>query len=470
MIDSIGDFVIALRKADVAVSPAETLDAMSAMELIGPRDRQLLHDTLSVILAKSPEEKVQFDICFDRFFSFTQFRHSSKIRANRPAGSIGTNGGGRGDEEESSASDGEDRRRQSPAHHNSRLGHLLLEGESEQLALLMTQAARAVKLERIRTLRERSLYTKRILTHMGIAQLEAEISRLAESDDDRSQETAEQLAESRQYLIEEVRGFVEDQYQQFVDGTGGRFLREAVSNVQLTTMQAYYFDDIRESVRKLAERLAKRHAKRRKVVNRGQLDVRRTLRRNLQYDGALFDLQWKQTRVERPKVFVICDVSGSVRVVSRFLLTFLYSLGEVLPRVRAFAFSNELGEVTEIFDNYPLEQAIEMSLDDYGRGSTDYGLAFKTFADLAIGDIDNRSTIIVLGDSRNNYYETGVDALRRVASKARQIIWLNPEPRDRWNEGDAEMHTYLPFCEVAEVCNSLGDLDRMVSRVLRSSH
>ena len=90
-------------------------------------------------------------------------------------------------------------------------------------------------------------------------------------------------------------------------------------------------------------------------------DVRRTLRRNLRYDGALFDLHWKQIKVEPPKVFVICDVSGSVRTVSRFLLTFLYSLGEVLPLVRAFAFSNELGEVTPFFTDFPLDDASTIS-------------------------------------------------------------------------------------------------------------
>ena len=111
-----------------------------------------------------------------------------------------------------------------------------------------------------------------------------------------------------------------------------------------------------------------------------------------------------------------------------------------------------------------------MSLDDYGKGSTDYGTAFRTFKSLCYRDIDSRSTIIILGDARNNYFANGADVLKDLSRRSRQVIWLNPEPRERWEEGDAEMKAFLPACNFAEVCNSLPDLERMVSRVLRTAH
>ena len=465
---TLGEFVVALRKADLEVSPAETLDAMQALEIIGLENRGLLHDTLSIILAKTPEEKAQFDICFDRFFNFRQFAVPAAVGSAIDT-NIEATGGGLPEEPEGDASRPGKRRRRRQAHFNSKLGHLLLEQDHAELAVLMAQAGREVGLERIRTLRERSLYTRRILLHMGQGELDAEIERLNHTEDETSRQTAALLQNANYYLAEQVRDFVEEQYLLLVDGSGNRFIADAVSQTRLTNMQAYYFDHIREAVRKLANQLAKRHAKRRKIVNRGHLDVRKTLRHNLQFDGTLMDIKWKQIKLQRPKVFVICDVSGSVKNVSRFLLTFLYSLNEVLPRVRAFAFSNDLGEVTELFERFPLEQAIEMSLDDYGKGSTDYGQAFRRFGELALADIDNRSTVIILGDSRNNYFEPGTDELKQIASKARQVIWLNPESRDKWREGDAEMTHYLPFCQFADVCNSLSDLERMVSRVLRSA-
>lgn len=457
----------ALRKADLAVSPAETLDAMNALEIVGLEDRRLLRDTLSIILAKTPEEKALFEVCFERFFSFRQFSAAPV----QPAGSLASIeiGSGEWPAEGGEREPAGKRRRHAQAHFTSRLGHLLLAGDQAELALLMARAAREVGLDNIRTLRERSLYARRILLHMGVNELDEEIDRLQHAAGEPGQRTAARLGQAKHYLLEQVSDFVEEQFLLLVDASGNRFLSDAVSQTKLTNMQVYYFDHIREAVRKLANQLAKRHAKRRKIYNRGHLDVRKTLRRNLQYDGSLFDIQWKQIKLERPKVFVICDVSGSVKNVSRFLLTFLYSLREVLPKVRAFAFSNDLGEITELFERYSLEEAIEMSLDDYGKGSTDYGQAFRKLRELALGDIDNRSTVIILGDSRNNYFAPGTDYLKQISARARQVIWLNPESREKWREGDAEMTSYLPYCQYADVCNSLADLERMVARVLRSA-
>ena len=475
---TIGQFVSALRKADLEVSPAETLDAMAALELIGCENKVLLRDSLSIILAKTQAEKAAFSLCFDRFFSFNQFLGSAsileKIRSHdRPAESQSVS---LSDEQSGHEKSGDDARIKGKrrgenrfAHHQSRLGHILLSGDPEELAVALSRAAKAVHLEQMKSLRERSLYTRRILLHLGVDALEDEIHRLQVSDDQRQRATAGLLTEARSYLTDEVRAYVEEQYLLLVDASGNQFIAEAVANTKLTNMQVYYFDHIRQAVRKLAHKLAKRHAKRKRIVHRGQLDIRRTIRKNLAYDGALFELEWKQIKQERPKVFVLCDVSGSVKNVARFLLTFLYSLNEVLPDVRAFAFSSELGEVTEYFDHYSLDEAIDMSLDDFGKGSTDYGKALAGFKELCRSSLDSRSTVIILGDARNNYFANGAKDLQDISTKCRQVIWLNPESRDRWDEGDAEMKSYLPSCHIAAVCNSLPDLERIVSQVLRTA-
>lgn len=472
----IGDFVAALRKADLLVSPAESLDAIAALEIIGLSDRDLLKDTLSIVLAKTEEEKLQFDICFERFFSHQSFRGLESLTLIKPSQRPDTGSGQTGgDEAEDPDEKGQGKRRrnsgaQPAAFQQSRLGNMLLSADESGIALLLVEAANSVQLHRMKSLRERSLYSRRILLHMGGQQLDEEIARLKSEKGALEVATAEALARGRAYIIERIRTYVEGQYLLLVDGTGERFIKEALSDSKLTTIQPYYFDHIRESVRKLAHQLAKKYAKRKKVVKRGQLDIRKTLRNNLAFDGSLFDIRFKQIKPQRPRVFVLCDVSGSVKNVSRFLLTFLYSLSEVLPRVRAFAFSNELGEVTELFEKYPLNEAIEMSLNDYGKGSTDYGQAFKDFKRIAMNDIDSRSTIIILGDGRNNYFDTQAEILKEIGRKGKQVIWLNPESRDRWNTGDAEMKQFLPYCNYAEVCNSIKDLDRMVGSILASAH
>lgn len=468
---TLGEFVSALRKADLEVSPAESLDAMAALEIIGLRNRKLLKDSLSIVLAKTPEEKALFKICFDRFFSYQDFDQLKSIAAEYQDNLETASDGLQSESDSDEGKKGRRHRHKTPlAHHDSHLGHILLSADEAGLSLLLSKAAEEVQLEHIKSLRERSVYGRRILLHMGISELDAEIERLKKDGGEKARFTATALTSGRAYLAERVRDYVEQQYLLLVDGSGQRFLADAVSETKFTNMQPYYFEHIRESVRKLAHHLAKKHAKRRKIVNRGQLDIRKTLRRNMAFDGNLFDIRWKQIKLERPRVFVICDVSGSVKNVSRFLLTFLYSLSEVLPKVRSFAFSNELGEITDLFERYSLEEAIDMSLSDYGKGSTDYGQAFKDFKRLALHDLDAKSTIIILGDGRNNYFDPRVDILKEMSSRCRQIIWLNPESRDRWNVGDADMKHFLTHCDYAEVCNSLKDLERMVGRVLKSAH
>jgi len=199
------------------------------------------------------------------------------------------------------------------------------------------------------------------------------------------------------------------------------------------------------------------------------LDVRRTIRANIEYDGLLFHTIWKKTKVDRPKVMAICDVSGSVAQVSRFLLMFLYSLQEVLPNVRSFAFSGELGETTELFKREKIEKALTDVLRDFGGGSTDYGRAFENFEALALDDVDHRTTVLILGDARSNYGDPRSDILKLVHARARRVVWLNPEPRSMWNSGDSEMRRLAPYCDKAITCASLKDLERVVSDLLRSA-
>ena len=200
---------------------------------------------------------------------------------------------------------------------------------------------------------------------------------------------------------------------------------------------------MRELLRKMAKRLVALHSRRRKVARRGQLDVRRTIRANID-STVLFHTVWKRKKIDRPKVMALCDVSGSVAAVARFLLMFLYSVQEVLPEVRSFCFSGKLGEVTEQFEKMDIEAAAEEAMRIYG-GSSNYGQALADFEALALDDIDHRTTVLILGDARSNYSDPRADILREVHERARRVMFLNPEPRQFWRIGDSEMRRFSPI-------------------------
>ena len=478
--DTLVEFVQVLRTADVKVSPAETLDAMEALDIIGIENRVLLKNSLSMVLSKNPEEKEAFNASFDRFFSFNKFSSENNATTldddthqddgefepesdspNQKSGQGGQGGGQGGGTEASGELDFEQLAAQ------SELGKLLLSGDRMEVMIKMAEAGRQVDVNEIVVFTQKGLFTRKIMEAMGLKSLQDEVGELQEEGGRPQMHLAGQLKNARDYLREQVRDYVEKQFFLHADESGKQLREELLKKVKLSNLEKRNFKDVQEIVFKMAKKLVSIHSKRRKTFKRGQLDIRKTLRSNMQYDGMLFDLKWKSQKVDRPKVICICDVSGSVSNYSQFLLMFLYSLAEILPKVRSFAFSSDLGEVTRLFQQSKLEDAMAKTMRDYGNGSTDYGQMLADFRSHVLKDVDSKTTVIILGDARNNYGDPKSEILREVYNKAQRVIWLNPEPKSSWTVGDAEMKKYAPCCHQTEVCNSLVHLERVVGNLLR---
>lgn len=472
MTEVLGDFIRALRAADVRVSTSESIDAGNVVDVVGFGNRSVLRDALSQVLAKSEDEKQSFDETFDRFFAFDQFKARSANagteegeegdgegepfdpsgRQGQSGGMPGPGGGGMEGEPTGGAPDARD------------LVEMLESGDQAALQMALAEAARQAQLNRIRLFTQRGMYVRRMMEIMGLDGLNDELDRRERADP----AGADRLRELRDELREQVRDYVEKQLEIFTANSGRQLREEVLSQVRLGNVDNRDMKIMRDLVRKMAKRLVALHSRRKKVEKRGQLDMRRTIRANVEFDGLFFHTVWKQQKVDRPKVMAICDVSGSVAQVARFLLMFLYSVQEVLPRVRSFAFSGELGETTAMFGaERKIEDAIVKALRDHGGGSTDYGRAFVDFERLALDDIDHRTTVLILGDARSNYGNPRADILKKVHARARRVIWLNPEPKSLWNSGDSEMRRLQPYCDTAKSCASLKDLERVVSELLR---
>ena len=492
---TISNFIRALRNADVRVSTAETLDAISAVELVGYSDKAHLKRSLSMVLPKTADEKVTFDACFDQFFRFQDVRGESTSNSEDGGeqageesgeGGDGEGGGAGGDpqtqnrskkkskskakknnlyeeEEEADLGPGEVTDAHSP------LGKLLMANSRVELAQSMAEAGEATNVREIQIFTQKGLYARRIMDHMGLADLNREISDLRTDSRVPARRLGQQLKQRRDFLREQVRDYVEQQFMLNADVSGKRLREEMLRSVKLSNIEHRNFRLIQEMVYKMAKKLSTLHSRRRKIFKRGQLNVPKTLRNNMSYDGAIFDLYWKSVKVDRPKVFAICDVSGSVANYARFMLMFLYSMDEVMPKVRSFAFSSDLAEVTELFNRNKLEDAIAKTLHDYSGGSTDYGQALLDFKKLCLDDVDNRTTIIILGDARNNHGEAHAEVLKELYDRSKRIIWLNPEAKLAWNTGDSEMRKYGAYSHQVEECNSLMHLERVVSNLLRQT-
>jgi hypothetical protein len=446
-------FLQASRSAGLRVSAAEGIDAARALRVVGYGDRTTLKDTLALVLAKTPEEKTLFDECFELYFkregfggSETTASRNDVLAPDRAAGGEGVGGNGSGS-----------------------FGQMLLTGDRVALATAVEVAARDSGVENIRFFTQRNLYTRRILDRMGLRGVERDMASLRRAATAAANAQADLLEERIERLRDQVRDLVDRNLLLFARGETEQFREELLKSARLTSLERRDLDRMRVLVRAIARKLAARYAKPRRRKLRGQLDVRRTLRRNMAWDGIPFVTVWKQKRIEKPRVMVLCDVSGSVAAMAQFLLMFLYALHEALADIRGFAFASSLIEVSDILEAEPIETAIAKIMQMIGYGSSNYGNSLVDFEDGWGRYVTNKTTLIILGDARGNRTDPRVDVFQAMSARAKRVIWLNPEYRTAWGTGDSDMLRYRPFCHVATVCNTLRHLERVVTDILKDA-
>lgn len=438
--------ITALRNSGVRISISETMDSMHAAELIGYGERQIFKDSLSATLAKSQREKEIFDTCFDRFFSLDGFSDTKTDSYIPPAIEI--------------------REEDSP------LSQMILSGDNTGLSMSMREAAQEIDIGGIRFFTQKSLYIHRILRGMGMEGLERDIQRLFKEDGDYSQQKAGALKEARDHLFENVRNFVEQQYSLFAGSATEEIIDNYLRHIKLSNIEQQDFQRMHVIIKKMVKRLNDLHSRRRKISKRGWLDFKKTLRKNLPYQGFLFDPRWKAKKIDRPDIVAFCDVSRSVEAVARFMLLFLYSLNEALARIRSFIFCSNLVEVSHVFEEYQVEEALVRLQKGIGLGIklglTNYGQTFRDLKKNWLDAVTKKTTVIILGDARNNYGDPQTDILRLIQERSKRLIWLNPEGPSFWGTGDSEMKRYLPYCYLVKECRTVTHLGRIVDFLLRT--
>ena len=468
-------FIQILRSRDVRISPAETLDAMDIASVLGFSNRTFLHDGLAMALAKTPEEKSIFSQCFDHFFSqgLMDFSREDEAASEQQAeGADPSTSAAPSVEGGPSQPGSADAVLQSAAEQDAQLQTLLdsalmqnlMQNNRNELSLALNQAGERVGLAQIQMFTQKGQYTRKILDELGEEHIRQAVIELERNNSP----ALPQLQRYRDILREQVRDYVEREYLLHAEGKNKQFMDEILSKTRLNNLEHHYLHKVHDLVRKMAKKLAARHSRKRRVTKRGQLNMSKTIRAGIANDGIMFKTYWKKVHKEKPQILAVCDVSGSVAAYAKFLLLFLYSLQDVLPKVRSFAFSSHLGEVSDYFVDYPVEKAIELINWKYG-GATDYGNSLMDFASLALDDINSNTTVIILGDARNNNGDPKLEIMQSIYQRARQVIWLNPESRKAWGTGDSDMLRYQSACHFSAECNNLRQLERIVDQLLKST-
>jgi hypothetical protein len=448
MRENLHRFFRAARGAGVHVSPAESIDAMRAVEKVGFAERTILRDTLLLTLAKSEDEKKALGACFDLFFSQPepkQEANDNEASTEAPASQRETTAGG-----------GAESQNLGP------LAQMLLSQDRNAIAAAIANASAAASLSDIRFFTQRGIFSSRILEQMGIGRLNDDLEALTADNP----ALGERLAALTDGLRETIRDAVSQALLLYGREEAENLRNEILRNAPLARIEPRQIEQMRALIRQIARRLRERYSKPRKRQRRGHLDVRRTLRRNAAWGSVPFLTAWKRRHRDRPKIVALCDVSGSVARVSDFFLLLIHSLHEVVSDVRSFAFSGHLIEVSDILEAKSAEEAMADIMGKVGFGSSDYGNSLADFERGFMSVVTPQTTVIVLGDARSNNLDPGADILRRISERAKRVVWLNPEGRLTWGFGDSEMPRYATFCNVVRQCATAQQLERAVGDIV----
>ncbi|MDT4939356.1 MAG: uncharacterized protein QOG80_3027 [Pseudonocardiales bacterium] len=449
------EFVSALRAAGVTVSIAEGLDAASAVRAVGLADREQLRAVYAATLVKRQAHRTIFDNVFDLYYPMVLGSSADDANGGRTPEPVR-------DSPPPWAVDDQLRVRL-----RAELAEYLRSGD-EQLGHGVARDAVAG-----------------FGALPGFAPGRPSWSRTTVLDRLAPQTLLANLLE--QLLGDDRGGIAEQRARIAIDARLGRFTRLVEADVRRRIAEQTGFEAaartgvrpsidrvaflsatkselaaLRREVQPLARRLAARLAHDHRRGRRGALDMRRTMRNSLSSGGVPIDTTHRPRHPAKADLVVLCDLSESVSSFAHFTLLLIYALREQFSRVRAFAFVDDLDEVTRFFA--PGSDILD-SISTLGEeakvtwllGRTDYGRAFELFEERYPDVIGRRSSLLVLGDARSNYGPLGLETLERLAARSKHAHWLNPERTAVWDTGDSAASRYAAIVPMVE-CHNLAQL------------
>ncbi len=455
------EFISDLRRAELRISTSEALDALSASTEIGVETRETFKSALAATLVKEARDLPTFDRIFDLYFLDLQALGTGLKKALGP--------------EDPKMREMLDKLMAQEGLELDDMTELMLQGEGAEMEMAIRGQGQGAGLERLMYFLQIGYFSRRIYDKFDWEAIERDLSRIMQMLEARGLDPG-QLARIRNYLDLRLEAFrrmirqhVERELERRAFREGEKLTREVLADKPLFALSPDEVAQMKAVVARLARKIKDALALRQRQEEKGRLDSRRTIRQSLQYGGIPMEVRFRRRHREKPKLVTLCDVSDSVRNASRFMLQLVWSLQECFSRVRSYVFVSEIAEVTQAFSTYPVDRAIEWALKgspvDYHCRS-DFGYAFNRFVRTELDSLDRKTTVLVLGDARNNYNDPQAWAIRLIRERVKGIIWLNPEGQWGWGIGDSVMPLYVPSCDIVKECRTVTQLVQVVDQLV----
>jgi uncharacterized protein len=207
--------------------------------------------------------------------------------------------------------------------------------------------------------------------------------------------------------------------------------QEVLMRRDLGTMSEKEIDQARKLIAPLIALFAEHKSRRYQRDKRGRTyDFRRMLRSNAMMAGDSVKLSYRNQRIKKTRLMLLCDVSGSMQTYSQFFIQFIYALNRELSNFEVAVFSTRMTPITPYLKNKSVEESLEL-VSDYVHdwaGGTNIGASIEEFNNKYARDmLRSRTTMIILSDGwdrgDNELLKT---EMKRLHRRCHKLIWLNP--------------------------------------------
>jgi uncharacterized protein with von Willebrand factor type A (vWA) domain len=479
LLELLNGFIRELREAGLPVSLTENLDAMEAVKHIPLEDREAFKYALAATLIKSNNHWRAFETVFEVYFSLRGKQYALRPDEASDAEREVEEGADGQTQEGSGQGAGGGTESLTPEELAEMLYRALLEGDEGMMRALARQAVkRFAGMEPGRPVGG-TYYLYRTLRNLD---LDAVLERLVQQAREAAPEPLTPLEDrlehdEYEHRIDHLKKEIEAEIRRRLVADRGveamaKTLRKPLpEDVDFMHASREEMASLRKAIYPLTRKLAVRLARKRRHGRKGALDFRATMRSSLSYGGVPAEPKFKYPRPHKPEIFVVADISGSVASFARFTLQLVYAIQGQFSKVRSFVFIDGIDEVTRFFEGVEdIGEAVHRVNTEadvvWVDGHSDYGHALEVFWQRWGREIGPKTTVIVLGDARNNYHASQSWVLKEAAKKARHVYWLNPEPRAYWNTGDSIVGEYGVFCDGTFECRNLRQLERFVDNLV----
>jgi uncharacterized protein with von Willebrand factor type A (vWA) domain len=485
VLDLMSGFVQELRQAGLPVSLTENLDAMEAVKVIPIEDRDAFKSALGATLVKDAAHWRVFETVFEVYFSL----RGPEYRLAGDDATAGLDEFWREEQDRHDAAGTGTGEGQGQGRGGAGGGLDTL--TAEELAQMLLRALMRGDQGAIRALARQSVrryagmepgrpvggtyYLYRTLRNLDLDNMLAKLMAANAAEAGRELSALEQRLERDEYAdrIERLTQEIEAEIRRRLvadrgAGAMAKTLRKPLpEDVEFMHASKDEMTQLRAALYPLTRKLAARLTRKRRHGRRGPLDFRNTVRHSLSYGGVPAEPKFKYPRPAKPELMVVADVSGSVAAFARFTLMLVYAIQHQFSKVRSFVFIDGIDEVTRFFKGTEDVQEAILRVNEeadvvWVDGHSDYGHAFEVFWNRWGKEIGPKTTVLLLGDARNNYHAAQSWVVKEMHVRARYVYWLNPEPRSYWNTGDSIVGEYGQHTDGVHECRNLRQLEAFV--------